>query len=72
MNFIFDKDKLKDMHDVISLYKKFDRYKDLTREDEFKFEYETDVLAKEIIPFLEKGICKKTHTFSKKQGNLVG
>lgn len=33
MNFIFDKDKLKDMHDVISLYKKFDRYKDLTRED---------------------------------------
>ena len=33
MDFIFDKDKLKDMHEVISLYKKFDRYKDLTRED---------------------------------------
>jgi hemolysin-activating ACP:hemolysin acyltransferase len=33
MDFIFDKDKLKDMHDVISLYKKFDRYKDSTRED---------------------------------------
>jgi hemolysin-activating ACP:hemolysin acyltransferase len=33
MNFIFDKDKLKDMHEVISLYKKFDKYKDLTRED---------------------------------------
>ena len=33
MDFIFDKDKLKDMHDVISLYKRFDRYKDLTRED---------------------------------------
>ena len=32
--------------------------KDLTREDEFKFEYETDVLAKEIIPFLEKGLKK--------------
>ena len=33
MDFIFDKDKLKDMHEVISLYKRFDRYKDLTRED---------------------------------------
>ena len=33
MDFIFDKDKLKDMHDVISLYKKFDKYKDSTRED---------------------------------------
>ena len=33
MDFIFDKDKLKDMHEVISLYKKFDKYKDLTRED---------------------------------------
>lgn len=33
MDFIFDKNKLKDMHEVISLYKKFDKYKDLTRED---------------------------------------
>jgi hemolysin-activating ACP:hemolysin acyltransferase len=33
MDFIFDKDKLKDMHEVISLYKKFDRYKNSTNED---------------------------------------
>jgi hemolysin-activating ACP:hemolysin acyltransferase len=33
MDFIFDKEKLKDMHEVISLYKKFDKYKNLTRED---------------------------------------
>jgi hypothetical protein len=33
MIFIFDKEKLKDMHDVISLYKTFDRYKDNTREE---------------------------------------
>jgi len=31
MDFIFDKDKLKDMHDVISLYLKFDRYKRYSR-----------------------------------------
>lgn len=32
MNFIFDKDVLQDMQTIISLYKKFDRYKDNTRE----------------------------------------
>jgi hemolysin-activating ACP:hemolysin acyltransferase len=31
MNFIFNKEKLKDMHDVISLYLKFDRYKRYSR-----------------------------------------
>lgn len=35
MDFIFDKDKLNDMQEVISLYKKFDRYKDYTREELF-------------------------------------
>ena len=33
MNFIFDKDKLEEIQQVISLYKKFDRYKDNTREE---------------------------------------
>jgi len=32
MDFIFDKDVLQDMQTIISLYKKFDRYKDNTRE----------------------------------------
>jgi len=31
MKFIFNKEKLKDMHDVISLYLKFDRYKRYSR-----------------------------------------
>ena len=35
MNFIFDKKKLQDMHTTISLYKKFDRYKDTTKEELF-------------------------------------
>ncbi len=33
MDFIFDKNILKDIQNVISLYKKFDRYKDCSRED---------------------------------------
>jgi len=33
MNFIFDKDKLRELHQVISLYKKFDRYKNHSNED---------------------------------------
>ena len=33
MSFIFDKEQIKDMHTIISLYKKFDRYKSYTRED---------------------------------------
>jgi hemolysin-activating ACP:hemolysin acyltransferase len=33
MDFIFDKEILNDIQKVISLYKKFDRYKDYTRED---------------------------------------
>ena len=33
MNFIFDKDKLEEIQQIISLYKKFDRYKDNTREE---------------------------------------
>jgi len=32
MDFIFDKGTLQDMQTIISLYKKFDRYKDNTRE----------------------------------------
>ena len=35
MDLIFDKKKLQDMHTTISLYKKFDRYKDTTREELF-------------------------------------
>jgi hemolysin-activating ACP:hemolysin acyltransferase len=35
MDFIFDKEKLKELNQVISLYKKFDRYKDNTREELF-------------------------------------
>jgi len=31
MRFIFDREKLKDIHDVISLYLKFDRYKRYSR-----------------------------------------
>jgi hemolysin-activating ACP:hemolysin acyltransferase len=33
MDFIFDKDKLEEIQQIISLYKKFDRYKDNTREE---------------------------------------
>ena len=33
MKFIFDKSQLQDMHQIISLYKKFDRNKQYTRED---------------------------------------
>ena len=33
MEFIFDKSQLQDMHQIISLYKEFDRYKEYTRED---------------------------------------
>jgi hemolysin-activating ACP:hemolysin acyltransferase len=33
MDFIFDKDQLRELNQVISLYKKFDRYKDDTREE---------------------------------------
>ena len=33
MDFIFDKDKLEEVQQIISLYKKFDRYKDNTREE---------------------------------------
>ena len=33
MTFIFDKSQLQDMHQIISLYKKFDRNKQYTRED---------------------------------------
>jgi hemolysin-activating ACP:hemolysin acyltransferase len=33
MDFIFDKNILQDMQTIISLYKKFDKYKDYTRED---------------------------------------
>jgi hemolysin-activating ACP:hemolysin acyltransferase len=33
MNFIFDKDKLRELHQVISFYKKFDRYKNHSNED---------------------------------------
>jgi len=35
MDFIFDKEKLKELNQVISLYKKFDRYEDATREELF-------------------------------------
>ena len=35
MDLIFDKKKLQDMHTTISLYKKFDRYKDTTKEELF-------------------------------------
>jgi len=35
MDFVFDKEKLKELNQVISLYKKFDRYKDNTREELF-------------------------------------
>lgn len=35
MDFIFDKKQLKELNDTISLYKKFDRYKDDTREELF-------------------------------------
>ena len=33
MKFIFDKSQLQDMHQIISLYKKFDRNKEYTREE---------------------------------------
>ena len=33
MDFIFDKDKLEEMHQVISLYKEFDKHSDYTREE---------------------------------------
>ena len=33
MTFIFDKSQLQDMHQIISLYKSFDKYKEFTRED---------------------------------------
>jgi len=33
MNFIFDKEKLKELHNVVSFYKQFDRYKDYTNEE---------------------------------------
>jgi hemolysin-activating ACP:hemolysin acyltransferase len=33
MDFIFDKDKLKELHKVISFYKKFDRYKNDSNEE---------------------------------------
>ena len=33
MDFIFDKDKLEEIHTIVSFYKKFDRYKDNTREE---------------------------------------
>ena len=33
MNFIFNKKILKDIQTIISLYKKFDKYKDFSRED---------------------------------------
>jgi len=33
MDFIFDKDKLEEIQQIISLYKKFDRYKNTTREE---------------------------------------
>jgi hemolysin-activating ACP:hemolysin acyltransferase len=35
MTFIFDKSKLQDMQHIISLYKKFDKYKDFSREDTY-------------------------------------
>lgn len=35
MDFVFDKEKLRELNQVISLYKKFDRYKDNTREELF-------------------------------------
>ena len=33
MEFIFDKSQLQDMHQIISLYKEFDKYKEFTREE---------------------------------------
>ena len=33
MTFIFDKSQLQDMHQIISLYKSFDKYKEFTREE---------------------------------------
>ena len=56
MNFIFDKKILEDMQMIISLYKKFDKYKDFSREDlyyhilpsiklkQYKLHYDKDVL----------------------------
>ena len=56
MNFIFNKKILKDMQMIISLYKKFDKYKDFSREDlyyhilpsiklkQYKLHYDKDVL----------------------------
>ena len=35
MDFMIDRDRLQELNDVISLYKKFDRYKDNTREELF-------------------------------------
>lgn len=35
MDFIFDKKQLKELNETISLYKKFDRYKEDTREELF-------------------------------------
>ena len=35
MDFMIDRDKLQELNDVISLYKKFDRYKKDTREELF-------------------------------------
>tara|TARA_A100001011_G_C13831016_1_gene642932 strand:- start:107 stop:541 length:435 start_codon:yes stop_codon:yes gene_type:complete len=56
MNFIFDKKILEDMQMIISLYKKFDKYKDFSREDlyyhilpsiklkQYKLHYDKNVL----------------------------
>jgi hemolysin-activating ACP:hemolysin acyltransferase len=33
MKFIFDKSQLQDIHQIISLYKEFDKYKEYTREE---------------------------------------
>tara|TARA_R110000796_G_scaffold34825_1_gene89673 strand:+ start:175 stop:609 length:435 start_codon:yes stop_codon:yes gene_type:complete len=56
MNFIFNKKTLEDMQQIISLYKKFDKYKDFSREDlyyhilpsiklkQYKLHYDKDVL----------------------------
>jgi hemolysin-activating ACP:hemolysin acyltransferase len=72
MNFIFNKKILKDMQMIISLYKKFDKYKDFSREDlyyhilpsvklkQYKIHYDGDmVIGFTNWAFLNKDVEKK-------------
>ena len=72
MTFIFDKSKLQDMQHIISLYKKFDKYKDFSREDlyyhilpsvklkQYKIHYDGDmVIGFTNWAFLNKDVEKK-------------